>query len=110
MTTLPHDVSDLFLSPVALAVDARIEELGAMTASDLAFAVAARSDLSDWTPELRDTGLLRAVEHLIELHGWNLAWDPRGLRLSHGQHSFVLGVPANFRAYREPSEHTEVGV
>ena len=80
-----------------------------MTADDLMFAVAARSDTPDWTRELRDVALLRAVEHLIELHGWNLAWDPRGLRLRHGEHTFVLGVPANFLAYRALSEHREVG-
>lgn len=109
MATHPHDVSDLFLAPVSLAVDARLTELGAMSDRDLAVAVGSASDLPDWSREVRDTALLRAVEHLIELHGWSLAWDPRGIRLTHGEHTLVLGVPPSFVAYRATPGPGDVG-
>lgn len=103
LTTLPHDAVDLFLAPVALAVDARIAELGSLPADELALAVGVASDLADWTPELRDEALLRAISHLIDTHGWTLSWDGRGLRLAHGPHQIVLGVPASFVDYRTGS-------
>jgi len=36
---------------------------------------------------------------LIELHGWQMSWDDRGIRLAHGKRSLVLGVPANFNRF-----------
>ena len=36
MTKLPHDVADLYLAPVALAVDTRITELSCLTDEKLA--------------------------------------------------------------------------
>ncbi|WP_187365875.1 hypothetical protein [Trebonia kvetii] len=39
--------------------------------------------------------------HLTETHHWTLSWDPRGLRLTHDAHTFVLGIPAVFRDYLE---------
>ena len=40
MATRPHDVTDLYLAPVALAVDARIEELGQLDKDELVYEVA----------------------------------------------------------------------
>ncbi len=100
MTTLPHDLQDLYLAPVALAIDARIAELGELDGRDLVLAIAVESDCADWTRELRDEAVLRAVTHLTDLHGWTVNWDERGIRLTHGPHTFVLGVPASIEAYR----------
>lgn len=100
MTTLPHDISDLYLAPVALAVDARIAELSELEDQDLVRAIALESDCADWTRELRDEAVLRAVTHLTDLHGWTATWDERGIRLTHEPHTFVLGVSANIEAYR----------
>ena len=99
MTTRPHDITDLYLAPVALAVDARIEELGRLDAAALAFEVAVESDLPDITRRIREDALLRAITHLIDCHDWELSWDPRGLRLAHEGHAFVLGIPAVFAEY-----------
>jgi hypothetical protein len=99
MTERPHDIADLYLAPVVLNLDANIDELAALSDADLAFRVALVSDEPDWTGELRRDAILRAVEHLVEMHGWTLAWDDRGIRASHGRHSLVLGVPASFHRY-----------
>jgi hypothetical protein len=99
----PHDVADLYLAPVALAVDARIEELRHLDEDQLEHKVAFQSDSQDYTPELREQALIKTITSLVDCHGWDLSWDPRGLRLSHGAHTFVLGIPAGFREYIDGS-------
>jgi hypothetical protein len=99
MATRPHDITDLYLAPVALAVDARIEELGHLDKDGLAYEVAVESDLPALTRRLREDALIRAVTHLIDCHDWELSWDPRGLCLTHDGHSSVLGIPAVFLEY-----------
>lgn len=99
MTTLPHDLTDLYLAPVVLAVDARIADLGTLDAKDLAFQVALESDSPDFTRQMREDALIRTIIHLVDTHDWEFGWDPRGLRLVHDDHTFVLGIPATFREY-----------
>ena len=99
MATRPHDITDLYLAPVVLAVDARIEELGRLDKSGLAYEVALESDSPDFTRRMREEGLIRTVTHLIDSHDWEFSWDPRGLRLAHDAHTFVLGIPAVFVDY-----------
>ena len=99
MATRPHDASDLYLAPVMLAVDARIEELGKLDKAGLAYEVALETDSLDITRPWREEALIRAITHLIEPHHWELSWDPRGLRLTHDAHTFVLGIPAVFLEY-----------
>lgn len=99
MTAHPHDIADLYLAPVVLAVDARIDELGQLDPEALAFRIALESDLADTTSQLREAGLLRAVAYLIELHDWKISVDPRGIMLTHKQHTVVLGMPQSFTDY-----------
>jgi len=99
MATRPHDVADLYLAPVVLAVDARIEELGHLDQDQLAHKVAFQSDSQDYTPQMREEALITTIMSLIDCHGWELRWDPRGLRLTHDVHTLVLGIPAGFREY-----------
>jgi len=101
MATRPHDLTDLYLAPVVLAVDARIEELGRLNKNRLAYEVALESDTPDFTRQMRADGLIRAIAHLVDAHDWEFGWDPRGLRLTHEAHSFVLGIPPVFLAYLE---------
>jgi hypothetical protein len=84
MAARPHDVTDLYLSPVVLALD---------------YEIALESDLPDLTRSMREEALIRTVTHLIDRHGWEFSWDPRGLRLSHDAHTLVLGIPAVFVDY-----------
>jgi len=99
MATRPHDITDLYLAPVVLALDARIEELGRLDRDRLVYEVALESDSPDFTRSMREDGLIRTVTHLVDSHDWEFSWDPRGLRLTHDAHTFVLGIPAVFVEY-----------
>lgn len=99
MATVPRDLSDLYLAPVVLALDERIREFGALRADDLAKRIALESDRLDWSRDERETAILVALSHLIDRHGWTLDWVERGLQLSRGPHSLVLGVPPSLRDY-----------
>jgi hypothetical protein len=101
VATRPHDITDLYLAPVVIAVDARIEELGHLDKDRLAYEVAFESDSPDVTRQIREQALIRTVTHLIDCHGWAVSWDPRGLRLTHDTHTLVLGIPAVFLDYVE---------
>lgn len=103
MPASPHDITDLYLAPVALAVDSRIEELGRLGREQLAFEVGLESDTPDFTRDMREDGLIRAITHLVDAHHWTFSMDPRGLRLTHDAHTFVLGIPATFVQYVEGS-------
>ena len=103
MATRPHDLTDLYLSPVVLAVDARIEELGHLSEDQLDYEVALESGSPDFTRRMREEALIRTVTHMVDCHGWEFSWDPRGLRLSHDAHTLVLGLPAVFGEYLEGS-------
>jgi hypothetical protein len=99
MADKPHDVTDLYLAPVLLAVDARIEELGKLDKDGLAYEVALESDSPGITRQMREEGLIRTITHLTGTHHWAFSWDPRGLRMTHDAHTFVLGIPAVFLDY-----------
>lgn len=103
MATRPHDLTDLYLSPVVLAVDARIEELGHLSKDQLNYEVALESGSPDFTRRMREEALIRTVTHLVDCHGWESSWDSRGLRLSHDAYTLVLGIPAVFGEYLEGS-------
>ena len=103
MTPKPHDLSDLYLAPVLLGVDARLEELGRLDKDALVYEVALESDKPDYSRAMREDALIRTVTYLIDCHGWEFRWDPRGLRLTHSAHTFVLGVPAGLVEYLEGS-------
>ena len=99
MNRVPRDVTDLQLAPVLLALDERLSELALLDVDELGQRVALETDGPDWTVEMRMSRLLDAVERFIDLHGWKLSWDPRGLRVAHGRHHVVLGIPTTFQAY-----------
>ena len=96
MADKPHDVTDLYLAPVLLAVDARIEELGKLGKDGLAYEVALESDSPKLTRQMREEALIRTLTHLTDTHHWEFSWDPRGLRMTHEAHTLVLGIPAVF--------------
>jgi hypothetical protein len=106
MATRPHDLTDLYLAPVVLTVDARIAQLGRLDRDGLAYKVALESDTPDFTRAMREDGLIRTITHLIDSHDWEFSWDPRGLRLTHDTHTFVLGIPVVFLEYLEAAAPT----
>jgi hypothetical protein len=95
----PHDYTDLFLAPVALAVDQRLEEFAALDRGALHRRVSLETDRSARTAAQRGADVVASVTYLLDLHGWRASWDPRGLRLSHDEHSLVLGIPSAVAAY-----------
>lgn len=100
MTRSPHDVADLYLAPVFLAVDARIRHLGALDDGQLAREIAAVSEHPTRDAAERRAALLIAIGAVIDLHGWTLSWDDdRGVRVAHGTHAVVLGVPGVVRRF-----------
>ncbi len=109
MTQTPHDFSDLYLAPVVLMVDARLEELGKLDPDQLAYEIALASDRPDFTRRMREDALIATVQHMIQTHHWKLSCDPRGLRLSRHGHTLVLGVPATFREYLDGAHHSDAG-
>lgn len=94
----PHDRDDLLLAPVALKIDERIQELATMDEGALQFRIALEGniDVAD-TSALAD-GIVSACTNGIDMHHWQASLDPRGLRLTHADHTLVLGLPANIRA------------
>ena len=108
MAVLPHDITDLRLAPVVLAVDAAIADLGRFPVEELAEQVERYRDLSDVTPELRKHWLLSLIEARVETFQWKLSFDARGIRLTHKEHSVVLGTPATFSAYIEGRDNAHV--
>ncbi|MCF8531184.1 MAG: hypothetical protein K9G69_07845 [Candidatus Nanopelagicales bacterium] len=97
MGNRPNDRIDLLLAPVALEIDARLQALGEMDAEALSFRVALEGniDLSD-ASKIHE-GVIEASTNGINLHHWLASIDPRGLRLSHEEHTLVLGLPENMR-------------
>ena len=98
-TMKPHDATDLLLAPVALALDARIEELGRLDAAKLAEVVILETNAITRSRAEAAQALVDAITYLIDTHGWAVSWDERGVRLAHSGHEIVLGVPAGLTAY-----------
>jgi len=92
-------MTDLYMAPVVLEVDARLEELSALPADDLKYRVALESDVEPGDDPERRRALLETVRRGLELHGWTLELHERGLAVSHAGHAVVLGLPVNLRDY-----------
>lgn len=99
MYDLPHDLEDLRMGPILLQLDDRLSELGCLDVDELRFRVALDTDLPDWDEERRHAALLVTMSRGIDLGDWQLSWDERGLRLGHGIHQVVLGVPTSVIDY-----------
>ena len=96
----PRDVTDLYFAPVVLAVDARLHHFAHLDDAALAREIAAVSEHPTRDALERRAALLIAVGAVIELHGWSLSWDDaRGVRVAHGPHAVVLGVPNVVRRF-----------
>ena len=101
MPNPPRDYADLFLAPVALQVDQRLEDFAALDRDDLHKRVVLETDSEARNRAQRARDLVSSVTYLLDLHGWTAGWDDRGIRLSHGNHTLVLGVSRTLTAYVE---------
>jgi hypothetical protein len=97
----PRDYADLFLAPVALEIDQRLEDIAGLDRDALhkRIVLETNSEARDRAWRARD--VVRSVTHVLDLHGWTAGWDDRGIRLSHQRHTLVLGVPRNVVDYVE---------
>lgn len=95
----PHDATDLYVAPVTLAVDGRLEELALLAPEDLASEIALSTNSDPRSPVERERAVVSAATHPLDMHGWNVGMSPRGLRLFHANHSLVLGLPQNLVEY-----------
>jgi hypothetical protein len=101
VTSRPHDLTDLHLAPVAISIDARLNELAATPIDHLAGLVELRTTQHPTSLDERRDAMLKTITHKIDTRGWAASWHERGLALSHGQHSLVLGIPTNIKTYLE---------
>jgi hypothetical protein len=98
-TRRPRDRSDLYLAPVALALDERLDEMATLSQAELERRVALEANVDLARPGVREDGLVTSIAHLIELHGWTVSLVPRGVRVAHDDHALVLGLPDNCRQF-----------
>jgi hypothetical protein len=101
---LPHDVVDLQLAPVALALDQELEVLGRLDGEALLHHILIATnrraeDAADQTE--REAMVVRVLTQFIDLHGWEVTCDPRGVRLTHHDRRIVLGIPDSVREFVE---------
>ena len=99
MTTRPHDVTDLYLAPIALHLDAELERMSAYSERELQLEVALATNREPTSAADRHATMLAALTHHQDPHGWDIQWCQRGLRLTHLGRSLVLGVPDSVRSY-----------
>src|SRR6478735_6998802 len=99
MTTRPTDITDLYLAPVALRLDRQLATLAHLTEERIHVWVAVVTDREPSTVAERRELTLRALRREVDTHHWCLQHDPRGIRLSHGENSLVLGIPDSLRSY-----------
>jgi hypothetical protein len=99
MPTRPRDVTDLYLAPVALELDRRLEGLSGLSDEELDVQITLSTDRQPNDTASRAALAIESLTHVMDLHGWQVQWDPRGLRIRNDQHSVVLGIPASLRRY-----------
>lgn len=101
MATLPHDLTDLALAPVALHLDSQLASYAALDADEIHQRVSLEVDADPPFAPARRECVLDALTRHTELHGWEASWTTRGLRLHNGAHSVTLGVPPSLASYLE---------
>jgi hypothetical protein len=97
--TRPRDTTDLLLAPVALEIDQRLQSLAGLDRSALDSRIAWETNMAPLSEKDAKRAVVADLAYLIGTHGWDISWDARGIRLKHGKHSIVLGVPDNVRSY-----------
>lgn len=101
MIKRPHDIVDLYLAPVTLSLDQRLNELSELSPEDLDFRVVLDTNMQPKDRAQRAEALLGTITYLVALHDWRVSWHLRGLLVSHRDHELVLGISPNLRAYLE---------
>jgi hypothetical protein len=98
-TRTPHDRTDLYLAPVALALDSWLATWSEIPARDLHARVSLATNEEPRTESDREQAVVHAMAHEGELHGGEVELVSRGVRLYHATNELVLGLPENLRRY-----------
>jgi hypothetical protein len=96
---VPQNRADLYLAPVALAVDAWLEHAAYVPAQQLRFDLVLVSNIEPSSRADREKALVEAIREAADVHGWDLSLMPRGLRLAHGEHAVTLGLPKSVQQF-----------
>lgn len=99
MTARPHDLTDLYLAPVLLELDERLETFNELSPKDVELRVTLDTDRQPRHAGDRAALLLESITRAVDTHGWATSWAPRGLRMSHDGHAVVLGIPESLKVY-----------
>jgi hypothetical protein len=99
MATLPHDLTDLSLAPLVLQLDRQLASYTALNAEEIHLRVSLEVDADPRFAPARRECLLDALTRHLDVHGWELSWTTRGLRLHHEARTVTLGVPPSLAAY-----------
>lgn len=99
MPTRPRDVADLYLAPVAIALDQELAMYDGLSEHDIEYRVALVINDQPRNAAERPDSVLRALTRTVETHGWEIDWASRGLQISHDEHQLTLGIPGSLRDY-----------
>lgn len=99
MVTLPKDRTDLQLAPLILALDRRLDEFELFDLGELEQRVRLDTGKSAIGRTARRAAVLGSLTSGLDMHGWTITWNGRGLRVLHQHHHVTLGVPGTFTAY-----------
>lgn len=95
----PRDRADLYLAPLLLSLDERLEGLAPLNPGALSFEIMLATNQEPRDLAERAGVLLDALGAGLDLRGWELSLDSRGLRVARGDRMVVLGLPTNIRDY-----------
>jgi hypothetical protein len=99
MSAKPRDLKDLFLAPVALAVEENLSRLSELSKADIILRIGLETDMRLDTPEAREDALLKSATHLVDMHGWSAKLTDRGVQLSNDNHFLTLGLGPNLSRF-----------
>lgn len=101
MATMSHDVTDLFIAPVVLHIEAELESFEDLDGDQIRKRLAIETNREPRSTQARRDTMMQALTRFVDLHGWNASWTPRGLSLRHDHHAVTLGLPPAVIDYLE---------
>lgn len=99
MALMPHDTADLALAPIVLHLEHEIGTFSGLRPDEVVRRIAIDAGATPGTFHARREALLRTLTQFVDLHGWKVAINDRGLRVSHRQNAVTIGFPKSLRTY-----------
>lgn len=101
MPTLPHDLADLSLAPLVLHLDEQLASYDGLSTEQIGLRLAVETNSEPRSGPARKERMLEALTRFVDMHGWEVCWTTRGLRLSNHTHSVTLGAPPTLATFLE---------